>query len=75
MIIVGTVLNAITGLASILMLALGVGTVTALAVHFSLLPWNIFLFSVWRSADLARQIEAAIARIGAVIWFVAATVL
>jgi hypothetical protein len=76
MIIIGTVLNAIAGLTSILMLALDVGTVAALAVHFSLLPWNIFLFiSVWRSAEFAQQFEAAIARIGAVVWFVAATVL
>ncbi len=76
MLIVGTGLNAIAGVTSILMLALDVGTVTALAVHFSLLPWNVFLFiSVWRSADFAQRFPATVARIGAVVWFVAATVL
>jgi hypothetical protein len=75
MLLAGTALNIVTSPTTILLIALDQGTVIAVAVHFSPLPWNVFLFvSVWRSAEYAGQFDALVARSGAAVWFLAATV-
>jgi hypothetical protein len=75
MIIVGTTLNLLTGLAALALLASGEPAALALAVHFGPLPWNVFLFlSVWRAAEKAKPSEALFAKIAVVIWFVAVIV-
>jgi hypothetical protein len=76
MIMVGSMLNVIAAFGGLLLLAAGAPTAAVLAVYFSPLPWNIFLFlSVWRSAERASPSEATMARFGATIWLVIAAVL
>jgi hypothetical protein len=74
MIIVGTTLNLLTGLAALALLASGEPAALALAVHFGPLPWNVFLFYQWRAAENAKPSEAPFVKIAAVIWFVAVIV-
>jgi hypothetical protein len=75
-IIVGTALNVLTGLAAIVLLVSGVPAAIALLVHFSLLPWNVFLFlAVWRTAERVKPSEALFVRVATAIWFVLVIVL
>lgn len=47
---VGSLLNLSFGLASLILAAQGLSTALAFAVHFLLLPYNVFLFLVvWRA--------------------------
>jgi hypothetical protein len=72
MIIVGTALNIITGLATIALLASGVPAAIALAVHLALLPWNIFLFlAVWRASERIDPSDALATRVMAAVWLLA----
>jgi hypothetical protein len=69
MLVIGTGLNVLTGLAAMAMLAADMSTALALAVHFSLLPWNLFLMlSVWRSAEKAPPSQATVAKFGSLLW-------
>jgi hypothetical protein len=76
MIAIGTTLNLLTGLTAIVLLASGAPAAIALMVHFSPLPWNVFLFLVvWRRTEIAEPSNALIVKAVAVIWLVAVTVL
>ena len=76
MLLVGTALNILTGIAAIVLLTFGVSTGIALSVHFGLLPWNLFLyFAVWRSAEDVSPFEALMTRVVAGIWLAAVVVL
>lgn len=76
MVLFGTILNLITTAAAILLLGLKAPMAAVLAVHFSPLPYNIFLFaSVWRTADAAGIAKAAFFKSAALIWLVAATII
>jgi hypothetical protein len=75
MILVGTALNIMTGMAAIVLLASGASAALALAVHFALAPWNVFLFLVtWRVSEKISLPEALIARAIAIIWLVVVVV-
>jgi hypothetical protein len=76
MLLVGTALNILTGIAAVVLLTFGVSTAIALAVHFGLLPWNLFLcLAVWRSAENISPFEALVARVVAGIWLAAVIVI
>jgi hypothetical protein len=76
MVLVGTVLNLLTTAAAILLLGLKLSMAIVLAVHFSPVPYNLFLFAaVWRTADAAGNARAAFFRSGALLWLVAATII
>ncbi|EHK58201.1 hypothetical protein [Allomesorhizobium alhagi] len=76
MVLVGTILNLVTTAAAILLLGLKAPMAVVLAVHFSPVPYNIFLFAaVWRTADAAGNARAAFFRSAALLWLVAATVI
>lgn len=77
MVLVGTVLNVAALVAALLLLGLKVSPVVAVAVYFSPVPYNIFLFAaVWRTAEaIGNARAAAFFRSAALIWVVAATIL
>lgn len=63
--IVGTLINGVFGLASLILLAKGGDGPVWLAVHLMLIPYNLFLvFSVLRNAD-----SNLIHRGGSIAWF------
>ncbi len=71
MIIIGTALNVLTGIAGIILLTSGADTALAMTVYFALIPWNLFLFfAVWRCSERAPASEAMTARLIAAIWLV-----
>ena len=74
MLLFGTSINLAATLVALFVWALGGPTAAGFAIHVSPLPYNAFLlFAVWRSAERAAQPGASAARIGAVLWMVAAT--
>ncbi|NGO49573.1 hypothetical protein [Allomesorhizobium camelthorni] len=76
MVLVGTVLNVAALVTALLLLGLKVSPVVAVAVYFSPVPYNIFLFAaVWRTAEATGNARAAFFRSAALIWVVAATIL
>lgn len=76
MIVVASIVNVLAGALGLMLLGLKVGTVPSLVVLFAPLPYNAFLLaSVWRTADLARPAIADAYRLGATLWFLAATII
>ena len=76
MMLVGTIVNAVTTLAAIGLLAAGAPPLLSIAVYLLPLPWNLLLFfAVWRSAARAGGTAAIAAQMAAVIWLIAATTL
>lgn len=76
MIVIGTALNILASLAAVALLVYGASTAMALTVHFAPVPWNVFLFlAVWRGSQMASMSEALTARLTAIIWLVAVTVI
>jgi len=74
MILVGTGINLMTTVAALMALGLKAPTLVAMAVHFSPLPYNIFLFTaVWRAASRLTPSTAGVTQMCAAIWLVAAT--
>ena len=71
MLLAGTALNILAGIAGIILLTSGFSTSTALTVYFSPLPWNLFLFfAVWRSSERIPISEAAVVRAVSTLWLV-----
>jgi hypothetical protein len=76
MVLFGTLLNLATTAAALALLELKFSLPVVLAVHLSPLPYNIFLLAaVWNTADAAGSVKAAIFRGGALLWFLAATII
>lgn len=76
MMLVGTAINLATSFASLMALAMKVGTVEALLIFLAPLPYNVFLTAaVWRTADLVEPARAGQARFAAAVWLVAATLI
>jgi hypothetical protein len=76
MVCVGTALNVLGTMVALLLLAAGAGTPTVLLVHFSPVPWNLFLFlSVWRSASNTDGQHAALAKAMAAVWVLLVTMI
>ena len=76
MILFGSIINIVAGAMGLLMLGLKAGLMLSLLVLFAPLPANIILLiAVWRAADIAGARQAVSYRSGAVLWFLAATVI
>jgi len=70
MLLVGTLVNVVTGLASLAAFSLDVPDWAALLVFLSPQPYNIGLcIAVWRSAGRELSRWSDMARIGTLIWF------
>lgn len=75
MLVVGTLVNLAAGALSVILLALDAPAAAAIAVFFSPLPYNLFLFAaVWRAAEQSPSGWVA-ARLGAVVWLAFATLI
>ncbi|MER9950663.1 hypothetical protein [Mesorhizobium sp. M0047] len=69
--LVGTALNVASAVAAIILLALKLPLVLVLAVHFALVPYNIFLtFAVWRTTERASGIKVSLMTLGATLWLI-----
>lgn len=65
MVVVGTLVNIVAGLLSLILLVEGVHGGVWAALHLLLVPYNLFLLvAVWR-----RSVDAAVLRALAVCWF------
>lgn len=55
MLAVGSLINLFTGFAALMLAAQGTDIVIAVAVHFALLPYNVFLVgALWRAPQCTR---------------------
>ncbi len=71
MVVFGTALNLLVTFVALAISANRAPIELAAAVHFSTLPYNVFLFAaVWRNADRRPGL-----RLGAALWLLAATLL
>lgn len=71
LLVVGSCVNLAAGFAVLMLIAKGVSLSLALLVHFSLLPYNLFLaMAVWRSPE-----RTVITKAVAVLWLVIFTLL
>ena len=69
MVMVGSVINLMTGFAALMLAAQGVNLVVAAAVHFALLPYNTFLVAaLWRTPRRSRAMAWT-----SVLWLVVVT--
>jgi hypothetical protein len=76
MVLVGSMINVLTAAAALLLLGMKAPLAAVLAVHFGLVPYNLFLFTaVWRTADSAGGAKASMAKTGALAWLIATTVI
>ena len=71
MVLVGGVVNLLTSFAALMLVARGTPTGWAVAVHFSPLPYNLFLFAaLWRQPQRGPVLSAL-----ALVWLVLVCVL
>ncbi|MBS9720262.1 hypothetical protein JYU29_06125 [Tianweitania sp. BSSL-BM11] len=76
MLILGTLLNVVTTIASLIVLAAGAPVPLGFAVFLLPLPYNLFIFGcVWRSAGQVGGIWGNLSCILAAVWLVGATIL
>lgn len=69
-VVVGSVINLLTGFAALMLAAQGVSLALAAAVHFALLPYNAFLVAaLWRTPRRSRAMAWT-----SVLWLVVMTV-
>jgi hypothetical protein len=71
MIVVGTAINIASSVAALIMLGLKLPLAPVLAVHFSPVPYNIFLtLAVWRTAEKAGGAKASAMMLGSALWLI-----
>jgi hypothetical protein len=71
----GSLINIAATIAGALLLGFKAPAWLAVAIHFSPVPWNLFLLaSVWRTADRLGPARAFGWQLAATAWFLAATV-
>jgi hypothetical protein len=76
MVVFGSVLNLASAFGGLMALGFKADLAVAMLVFHAPLPYNFFIVgAIWRTADLADVAKASSARMGAVAWLVAATVL
>jgi hypothetical protein len=69
-VVVGSIINLLTGFAALMLAAQGVHLAIAAAVHFALLPYNAFLVvALWRTPRCSRAMAWTSA-----LWLVVMTV-
>ena len=75
-VVVGSLINLIAALASVIAWERGVGPAAAAVIFFSPLPYNLFLLlAVWRSSEAVGEPNRTIARIVAGFWMFIVTAL
>jgi hypothetical protein len=68
---VGTGINIASSVAALILLGLKLPLAVVLAVHFSPVPYNIFLtLAVWRTAEKAGGAKASAMMLGSALWLV-----
>ena len=73
MVVTGSLLNLAAAFAGLMALGFKADLPVALAIFHAPLPYNIFIVAaIWRTAEIAG---AAGARLGALVWLVAVTIL
>lgn len=71
MLAVGSIINLFTSFAALMLAAQGANIVVAAAVHFALLPYNVFLvLALWRTPQRSRTMAWT-----SLMWLGAVTVL
>lgn len=76
MVTVGSLINVVTTIIALLILAAKMSALFAVAVHLIPLPYNLFLYgSVLRTADMAGTPNAGTIKIGATLWIILASLL
>ncbi|TIX27118.1 hypothetical protein [Mesorhizobium sp.] len=71
LVLLGTALNVASLVAAIVLLGLKLPLTLVLAVHFAVVPYNIFLtFAVWRTTEKARGAKASLMTLGATLWLI-----
>jgi len=76
MFVVGSLINVVTTVVALVILAAKMNALLAVAVHLVPLPYNLFLYgSVLRTADLTEAPNANTMKMGATIWIILASLL
>ncbi len=76
MIVIASLINVAAGAAGLVSLGLKAGVGLSVAVLLAPLPYNAFLLAaVWRTADRVGPQTASAYRLGATLWFLAATII
>jgi hypothetical protein len=76
MMLVGTGLNIASSAAALVLLGLKMPLALVLAVHFSPVPYNIFLaMAVWRTAEKTVGAKASLLMLGSAIWLIVTVVI
>ena len=71
MIVVGTAISIASSVAALILLGLKQPLALVLAVHFSPVPYNIFLtLAVWRIAEKAGGAKASAMMLGSALWLI-----
>ena len=71
MLAVGTLINLFTGFAALMLAAQGTDIIIAAALHFALLPYNVFLVvALWRTPQRTQTMAWT-----SLVWLGAVTVL
>lgn len=76
MLLAGTAVNVATTLLAMSLLSVDAHVALAVTIFFAPLPLNCFLVvAVWRSAKASSATAAFVAKLAAIVWFLAATIL
>jgi hypothetical protein len=76
MIVVGSAINLAAAFASLVALGFKADLAIAMLIYLAPMPYNFFLAgAVWRTAERVDAAKASSARLGAILWLAAATVL
>jgi hypothetical protein len=76
MMLVGTGLNIASSAAALVLLGLKMPLALVLAVHFSPVPYNIFLaMAVWRTAEKIVGAKASLLMLGSALWLIVTVVI
>jgi hypothetical protein len=68
---VGTAINIASSVAALILLGLKQPLALVLAVHFSPVPYNIFLtLAVWRTAEKSGGTKASMMMLGSALWLI-----
>ncbi len=71
MIVVGTAISIASSVAALILLGLKQPLWLVLTVHFSPVPYNIFLtLAVWRTAEKAGGAKASAMMLGSALWLI-----
>ena len=71
LVVVGTAINVASSVVALILLGLKLPLALVLAVHFSPVPYNIFLtLAVWRTAEKAAGAKASAMMLGSALWLI-----